>query len=185
MLGQIADHLEGGGSLGLKMRVTKRAWHTLLETCRVDVRAPQLLDKIGALRAKAQLEVNRSRLADRWRRLVECHDGPSFDTFGRSPEPAAQGYAQQIRARLEWRTSIWEPLIGELRAAGFRWEEWLAAYPPVAGDHGELTRAERAGSQGLAEVVEAQAALMRQAELSAALSEQRTYLAAFPQSEAA
>jgi very-short-patch-repair endonuclease len=48
-----------------------------------------------------------------------------------------------------------------------------------------LTRVERAGSQGLAEVVEAQAALMRQAELPASLSQQRTYLATFPQSEAA
>jgi hypothetical protein len=185
MLGQIADHLEGGGTLGPMTRVTSRAWHMLLKECRVDAREPQALDKIRALRAKAQLEVNRSRLADRWRRLVECHDGPAFESFGASPERAAQGYGKEILARLEWRAIVWEPLTAELRAAGFRWEEWLAAYPPVAGDHGELTRAERAGSQGLAEVVEAQAALMRQAELSAALSQQRTYLAAFPQSEAA
>jgi hypothetical protein len=185
MLAQITDHIDSGGSLGLKTRVTKRAWHTLLETCRIDVRAPQALDEIRALEAEARLEANRSRLAGRWERLVECHGGPAFDTLGRWPERAAQGYAQEIRARLEWRGTVWAPLIAELRAAGFRWEAWLAAYPPVAGDHGELTRVERAGSQGLAEVVEAQAALMRQAELSAALSQQRTYLAGFPQSEAA
>jgi very-short-patch-repair endonuclease len=185
MLGQIVDYLGRGGSLGLKTKVTKRSWHALLESCGVDVWASQAPDKIRALQARAQLEVNRSRLADRWRRLVECHDGPAFDTFGRSPERAAQGYAQEIRARLEWRATVWEPLIGELRSTGFRWEEWLAAHPPVPGDHGELTRVERAGSQGLAEVVEAQAALMRQAELSAALSQQRTYLAGFPQSETA
>ena len=185
ILTEITDHLEHRGSLGLKTRLTKRAWYALLETCNVDVRAPHAFDKISALQAKAQLEVNRSRLADRWRRLVEYHNGPAFETFGRSPERAAQGYAQEIRARLEWRATIWEPLIGEVRAAGFRWEEWLAEHPPLGGDHGELTRVERAGSQGLAEVVEAQAALMRQVELSAALSQQRTYLAAFPQSEAA
>lgn len=154
LLAQIIDHIESGGSLGLKTRMTNRAWHTLLATCRVDIRAPQALDKIRALQANAQLEVNRSRLADRWRRLVECHDGPAFDTFGRWPERTAQEYAQVIRARLEWRVTVWEPLIGELRAAGFRWEEWLAANPPVAGDHGELTRVERAGSQELADVVE-------------------------------
>ncbi len=185
MLAQITDHLDSGGSLGLKTRMTKRAWHTLLEKCHINVRVPQALDKIRALEAKARLEANRSRLAGRWGRLVEYHGGPAFDTLGRWPERAAQGYAQEIRARLEWRGTVWEPLIEELRAAGFRWEEWLAPYPPVAGDHGELTRVERAGSQGLAEVVEAQAALMRQAELSAALSQQRTYLASFPQSEAA
>ncbi|HVA80522.1 MAG TPA: AAA domain-containing protein [Candidatus Binataceae bacterium] len=184
-LGQIVDHLEGGGSLGLRTKVTKRAWHALLERCLVDVRAPQAVEKIRALRAKAQLETNRNSLANRWRRLVECHDGPTFDTFGASPERAAQSYGQEIRALLEWRATVWEPLIGELIAAGFRWEEWLAANPPVAGDHGELTRVERAASRGLADVVEAQAALIRRLELSAALSEQRTYLAAFPQSEAA
>jgi very-short-patch-repair endonuclease len=183
MLAKIRDHLANGGSLGLKTKVTKRAWHTLLGACRVDLQEPRALDKIRALQAKAQLEVSRNHLRDRWRRLVECHDGPGFDTFGRSPERTAQGYAQEIHARLEWRTTIWEPLIGEVRAAGFRWDEWLAVYPPLVGDHGELRRVERAGSQGLAEVVEAQAALMRQAELSAALLQQRTYLAAFPQSE--
>ncbi len=183
--GEVIHHLESGGALGLKTRVTRRAWHTLLEMCGIDIRAAKASDKIRALRAKAQLEVDRGRLADRWRRLVECHDGPSFASFGQLPELTAQGYAHEIRKRLEWRTTVWEPLIGELSVTGFRWEEWLAAFPPVIGDHGELTRVERAGSQGLAEVVEAQAALMRQAELSAELSQQRTYLATFPQSEAA
>jgi AAA domain len=185
VLSQIIHHLENGGSLGLKTKVTKRTWHTLLETCRMDVRSPQVLDKIRALNAKAQLEIDRKLLADRWRLLVECQNGPEFNTFGLSPERAAQGYANEIRTRLEWRASVWEPLIGELRRAGFRWEEWLAECAPVAGDHGELTRVERAGSRGLTEIVEAQAALMRQAELTAALSQQRTYLSAFPQSEVA
>jgi very-short-patch-repair endonuclease len=184
-LGQITDYLKAGGSLGLKTKVTKRAWHVLLEACNVDARDAQAPEKIRALRAKAQLQIDRSSLADRWRRLVECHDGPAFVTFGASPERAAQGYGQEIRARLEWRITAWEPLIGELRAAGFRWEEWLAALPHVIGDHGELTRVERAATQGLVGVVEAQAARLRQIELSAALSQQRTYLAAFPQSEAA
>jgi very-short-patch-repair endonuclease len=183
--GEIIHHLESGGALGLKTRVTRRAWHTFLEMSRIDFRAPEASDKIRALRAKAQLELNRGRLSDRWRRLVECYDGPSFASFGQLPELTAQGYAPEIRKRLDWRTTVWEPLIGELSIAGFRWEEWLAAFPPVVGDHGELTRVERAGSQGLAEVVEAQAALMRQAELTAELSQQRAYLATFPQSEAA
>ncbi|NJL16433.1 MAG: hypothetical protein HC938_03770 [Nitrospira sp.] len=48
-----------------------------------------------------------------------------------------------------------------------------------------MARVQRAGSHGLVEIVEAQAALLRQAELSAALQSQRTYLAGFPQSECA
>ncbi|MBI3781929.1 MAG: AAA family ATPase [Deltaproteobacteria bacterium] len=184
-LGQILDHLEHGGFLGLKTKMTKRAWHALLERCRIDVGEEQAGERIRALRAKAQLQVNRSRLSDRWRRLVECHDGPTFDTFGASPERAALGFAQEIRTRLDWRTTVWEPLIGELRTGGLRWEQWLGEHPPIPGDHGELMRVERAGSEGLAAVVEAQAALMLQRELSAALSQQRTYLSGFTQSEAA
>ena len=44
---------------------------------------------------------------------------------------------------------------------------------------------QHAASYELAEIVEAQAALMRQVELSAALQRQRTYLSGFPQSEVA
>ncbi|MGE0645055.1 MAG: AAA domain-containing protein [Nitrospira sp.] len=183
MLGDIVTFLEGGGSFGLKTKLTRRAWHLLIESCRVEGREPRALDEFRSLHARAQLEISRNRFAARWRRAVESLDGPSVESLGRSPERAAQGYAAEIRRRLEWRGTVWEPLIEELRTAGFRWDAWLAAHPPVPGDHGELARVQRAGSHGLAEIVEAQAALLRQAELSAALQTQRTYLTGFPQSD--
>ena len=179
-LGEIVAHLEGGGTLGLKTKLTRRGWHQLLDTCRVEERAPRTRDEFRALQAMAQLEENRNRFAARWRRAVESLGGPPVETLGRLPERAAQGYAAEIRTRLDWRANVWEPLIDQLRAVGFHWEVWLAAHPPVPGDHGELARVQRAGSQGLVQIVEAQAALMRQAELSAALRQQRTYLAGFP-----
>ena len=126
MLAEIVAHLEGGGSLGLKTKLTRRAWHQLLDVCRVEGRAPRTLDEFRALRAMAQLEENRNRFAARWRRAVESLGGPAVETLGRLPERAAQGYAEEIRTRLEWRATVWEPLIDELRAAGFRWEVWLA-----------------------------------------------------------
>src|SRR5271165_3372595 len=184
-LGQIIAHLEGGGSLGLMTRLRNRSWHQLIAVCRVEGRTPRTPDEFRALRAVAQLEINRDRFAGCWRRAVESLGGPAVESLGRWPERAAQGYAAEIRWRLEWRTTVWERLIGELRDAGFRWDAWLAGHPPVPGDHGELARVQRAGSQGLAEIVEAQAALLRQAELSAALRAQRDYLAGFPQSDAA
>lgn len=177
MLAEIVAHLEGGGSLGLKTKLTRRAWHQLLDGCRVEGLAPLTLDEFRALQAMAQLEENRNRFAARWRRAVEVLGGPAVESLGRSPERGAQGYAAEIRMRLQWRATVWDPLIGELRAIGFRCEAWLATHPPVLGDHGELARVQRAGSHRLAEIVEAQAALMRQAELSAALQQQRTYLA--------
>ncbi|MBS0158831.1 MAG: AAA family ATPase [Nitrospira sp.] len=185
MLDEIVTFLEAGGSFGLKTKLTRRAWHQLIETCRVEGREPRTLDEFCALRAMAQLDGSRNRFAARWRRAVESISGPTVESLGRLLERTAQGYAVVIRTRLEWRGAVWEPLIGELCAAGFCWDAWLAAHPPVAGDHGELARVQRAGTHGLAEIVEAQAALLRQAELSSALHAQRTYLAGFPQSDAA
>jgi very-short-patch-repair endonuclease len=77
------------------------------------------------------------------------------------------------------------PLIAELTASGFRWQTWLGEHSPVSGDYGELTRVQNAASGRLAEIVEAQAAVIRQKELAAALQEQRTYLLRFTQSDAA
>ena len=94
-------------------------------------------------------------------------------------------YAREINARLDWRRAVWEPLIVELRAAGFRWDAWLAAHPPVPGDQDELARVRRAVSPALAESLAAQAARLRQTEIQASLRSQRTYLAGFPQSDAA
>lgn len=185
MLDEIVTFLEAGRSFGLKTKLTRRTWHQLIEVCRVEGREPRTLDEFRALRAMARLEESRNRFAARWRRAVESLGGPTVESLGRSLERTAQGYAVEIRTRLEWRGAVWEPLIGELCAAGFCWDAWLAAHPPVAGDHGELARVQRAVSHGLAEIVEAQAALLRQAELSAALQAQRTYLAGFSQSDVA
>ena len=184
-LGAIIAHLESGGALGLMTKLRHREWHQLIDACRVENRPPSTPEEFRALRALANLQGSRSRFVARWRRAVESLGGPQIESAASCPERAAQGYAAQIHTRLEWRETVWEPLTGELCAVGFRWDAWLAAHPPVPGDHGELARVQRAGSQGLAEIVEAQAALLRQAELSAALQNQRAYLAGFPQSDAA
>lgn len=182
-LGAIISHLQSGGSLGLMTKVRYRDWHQLIDTCRVENRTPKTPDEFCALRALAELQENRNRFIARWRRAVESLGGPQIESM--APERVAQGYAAEIRTRLDWREAVWEPLTGELCAVGFCWDAWLAEHPPVPGDHGELVRMQCAGSQGLAKIVEAQAALLRQAELSAALQNQRTYLAGFPQSDTA
>ena len=184
-LGGIITHLESGGSLGFLTKLRHRDWHQLIDACRVDNRVPTTPDEFRALRALALLQESRNRFVSRWRRVVETLGGPQIESVAHSPERAAQAYAAEICNRLEWRETVWEPLTGELREVGFRWDAWLAAHPPVPGDHGELARVQRAGSQGLAAIVEAQAALLRQAELSAALQNQRAYLAGLPQSDAA
>lgn len=183
-LGEIITHLSSGGSLGLMSKLRHRDWHQLIDGCRVEGRAPKTPDEFHALCTTVQLQESRSRFVARWRRAVESHGGPQIESVASTPERAAQSYVAEIQTRLEWRETVWEPLTGELCAAGFRWDAWLAAHPPVPGDHGELARVQWA-SQGVSEIIEAKAALLIQAELSAALQNQRAYLARFQQSEAA
>lgn len=183
-LGEVIDHLEAGGTLGVLTKIRHRGWHQLVELCRVEQRVPKSLEEFRAVLALARLRQDRERFVSRWRRAVESLGGPKVESLGQFPERAAQGFAAEIRARLEWREGVWDPMIAELREAGFLWDAWLAAHPPEPGDHGELARVQRAGSHRLAEVVEAQAALLRRKELTAALQNQRAYLVRFSQSEA-
>ncbi len=182
-LGEVVAYLEHGGKLGFKTKLTRRPWHRLIEVCKVENRSPQTLEEFRALYAMVQLDNSRRRFTARWRRTVERFDGPTVEILGGSPERTAKSYVPEIHKRLAWRAEVWEPLIDQLCQAGFQWEMWLAEHPPVPGEHGELTRVQRAAHYGLANVVEAQAARIRQAELAAALDAQRTYLAGFPQSE--
>jgi very-short-patch-repair endonuclease len=184
-LAAIVSHLESGSALGLMTKLSHRDWHHLIDACRVESGVPKTLYEFRALKALAELQVNRSRFVARWQRTVESLGGPQIESLGSYPERAAQSYVAEIHTRLEWRETVWEPLISRLHAVGFRWDDWLAAHPPVPGDHGELARVMRAGTQGLAEIIEAQAALLRQAELTAALQNQRAYLAGYPQSDVA
>ena len=185
ILGSIISHLESGGSLGLLTKLRHRDWHKLADACQLDGRAPRSVVEYGALRALAELQEHRARFIARWRRAVESLGGPTIESIANAPERAAQGYVAEILNRLNWREAVWEPLTDELRQAGFRWDLWLSEHPPQSGDHGELARVQHAGSQQLVEIVEAQAAILRKSELSAQLQNQRTYLAAFTQSEPA
>src|SRR5439155_18693328 len=124
LLDEIVAHLEKGGSLGLMTKLRHRNWHELIEACRVDGRVPQTVEEFVALWALARLRHGRNRFAGRWRRTVESLGGPRVESLGNSPERAAQGYAAEIRKRIEWRTATWEPLLNELRSVGFQWDEW-------------------------------------------------------------
>lgn len=185
MLEGIVRYYEVGKSLGLKSRVTRRPWHQLLKSCRVEGRLPQTKEEIKALLTLAHLQRSRNRLAARWHRCVEQLGGPSIEGYGPQLERSAQGYVDQITARLEWRGAVWEPLILKLCEAGFAWDTWLAAHPPISGDHGELARVQQAVVDGLSEIVEAKAARIRIEELTKSLESQRMYLGGFPQSELA
>ena len=184
ILSRIVQFLEGGGSFGFSTWFTRHHWHRLTDACRVHGRSPRTLDEFRALREAAKWARDREHFVARWRRLVETGGGPSIAGVGSAPERIATAYAPQIRKRLDWRRSVWEPLMEEFGEVGFLWMDWLENYPPEPGDHGELARIRNAVSGGLDSIIEGHSALLRQTELSGELEEQRSYLAGFPQSEA-
>ena len=183
ILTEIVGFMERGGRLGGRTKLTKRYWHQLAEACKVEGGSPRTLDEFRALRANAQLKLDRSRFVGRWRRLVEGADGPAAEDLGNQPEQEAQTFVSQIRERLEWRKREWEPLVAELGKIGFRWKQWQDSHPPRPGNYDELDRVRSSCSQNLINIIEAQAARLREAELAAALKKQRTHLAGFPKSE--
>ena len=184
ILQEIVQYIEGESSFGVWTRFTKRHWHRLIDTCRVHGRSPRTLDEFRALREAAQFASQRDRFVARWHRLVEKAGGPSIDDVRGAPERIASVFAPEIRKRLDWRRGVWEPLINEFGEVGFRWIDWLENYPPEPGEHGELARIGNAVSGDLESIIAGHSALLRQAELSDQLEEQRSYLAGFPQSEA-
>ncbi len=184
ILSEIVQFIEGGGSFGFSTWFTRRHWHRLTDACRVHGRSPRTLDEFRALREAAQLARDRDHFVARWRRLVETAGGPSIDGLEGAPERIARAYAPEIRKRLDWRGSVWEPLINEFGEVGLVWTDWLENYPPEPGNHGELARIRSAVSGGLDSIIEGHSALLLQTELSGELEKQRSYLAGFPQSEA-
>ena len=185
ILREIVQFTEHGGTLGRWTRITKPKWRRLIDRCSVNEGVPRTQDEFRALLADAQLRQSREHFLARWGRLVETLGGPGVDALRSAPERIARGFAPEIRKRLEWRANVWTPLEAKLREVGFHWHEWLESHPPTGGHHGDLDRLRSAVSDGLANTVGAQTALLRQVELTAALQEQRTYLAGFPQSAVA
>ena len=185
VLSKIVEFHRSGRRLGKWTRITKPSWHRLTNACKVDDRMPRTLEEFQALLVQANLQRDRLRFVARWKRLVKAVDGPPIDGLGAPPERVAEVYASEIRRRLEWRKREWEPLLSDLCAAGFRWAQWVENHPPMPGELGELDRVRSAVVGDLVTIIEGHAAILRQAELSETLQEQRTYLAQFRRSEVA
>jgi hypothetical protein len=80
-LAEIVRYLEGGGAIGFKTRLTRPRWHQLIQTCRVEGRAPRTVDEFRSLLALAKLGEERERLCARWRRAVETLGGPPVQSL--------------------------------------------------------------------------------------------------------
>ncbi|MEB4591770.1 AAA domain-containing protein [Candidatus Thiothrix sp. Deng01] len=186
ILDAIITHLEQGKKLtGIFTKFGKSAWFDLIEQCKTNQNKPATIEEFHSLRAKAHLQQQYRTLAKYWQHTVAQAGGAEFTTLGSRPELTAPNYIEPIRKHLNWRLDVWEPLQGEIEAAGFHWEKWLESNPIVHTQYGELERIKLATTDKLASLFTARAALLQQSELSRHIERQATYLSQFPQSEIA
>ena len=121
--GEIVVHLSQGGTLGWITLLTRSAWKLVIRDSRVNDNAPSAAEHFRALKAAADLHESRRKLKSRWGRQAVPAGLPSFDSFGATPEPALQGFARRIEARLKTWQEWWRPLEQALDSAGLRWRQ--------------------------------------------------------------
>lgn len=170
LLTAIAQHLRGGGSLGLWTRTTKRPWHRLIDRCRIDGRPPETLEHMETLLALAELTVAREAMRSRWQRQVTAAGGPDASTLGAQPEKTALPIVQDVRDRLDWHDTQWLPLHRELTDVGFQWDTYASGLVLERNEFGDLARFRSAVSSGLAEAVRARRDGLRLATVQAQFS---------------
>lgn len=156
-LSDIVHHLEGGGSLGLWTKTTKRGWHRLIDRAKVSGRPPETKEQFEALLALAKLTQSRKALITRWDRQVGAVGGPSGASLGAHPERAAFTLAAEIRTLLSWYHDHAAGIERELQQMGFQWPSLLTA----SIGQGELERLRYAFSNDLETVVRARRDTLR------------------------
>lgn len=156
-LGEIVQHLEGGGSLGLWTKTTKRGWHRLIDRAKVAGRPPETKEQFEALLALAKLTQSRKALLTRWDRQVGSVGGPAAASLGAHPERAAFTLAAEIRTLLSWYHDHAASIERELQQLGFQWPALLTA----SSGKGELERLRYAFATDLEAVVRARRDTLR------------------------
>ena len=83
---EIIDHIERGRSFGVLTKLTKPAWHRVIDHTYVGSRRPSLKDATDFRAAHALLRTQliREQLLERWEREIGSHGGPTKEELGDS-----------------------------------------------------------------------------------------------------
>jgi very-short-patch-repair endonuclease len=168
-----------GASIGRIGMLLHPRWRRFVDSALVRGNPPKRHEDFKALEASVEVEVLRDSLAKRWRAQVEPIGGEKLDHLGSNPEEAAEPFAADLRASLQWWATSIAPLIGESEQLGLQWQRLLAGINRGTGRFGEFDRLV-AALRTTAEALEARAKAQRVLACRKLVSDQREYLKRFP-----
>jgi restriction endonuclease-like protein/AAA domain-containing protein len=173
VIDEIIQYCEEGRSFGILSKLTKRRWFELKENVRVGNRVFELdnLSHLRAARALLRVRQCNSELIERWDRQMASQGGLACAELGERPEQVCKQFVPQIRACLDWHTTIWRPLEGEFQRLGFRWSAFLDSTPAESGDNAELRRIRRAILGNLRPILQSRQDRLRHKELQVRLDD--------------
>ena len=167
---EIVRHLRQGRTLGRLDLLFRPAWKTWIANAKVNGQSPISGEHFRALVALADRTLANRLLADRWDRQLASLGAPGSDQFGTDNlAMGAKQFIPSVRDCLNWHAYHWSPIEAELKALGFRWQDFMAELRPNLAVHGELLRLRDAARDRLPAVLTARAHLARRQKLDADL----------------
>jgi very-short-patch-repair endonuclease/DNA polymerase III delta prime subunit len=140
LLQEIVQHLESGNKLNWLAFLLHKTWKEFILALKVNQKAPTSLDEFKILLSKAEYELDKVALIERWDRQIVPLEGPSAKSMGTSTEVVLNQYVPVIKEHLDWFHATWLPLQNELDKAGFCWQALWEQTPPLLKQYGELFR---------------------------------------------
>lgn len=142
MVNEILSHMERGKSLGFLTKISKKHWHTFLDSTKINGKPTNKEDKnhILAIQAKLKISTLRDELKERWERMMVSGGAPDIESLGEKPEQICRQYISIIYESLNWNEKIWKPLEEELMSLGFDWSSYLNTTSPELGENAQLLR---------------------------------------------
>ena len=137
----VIGHLESGKRLGRLSTLMKPEWKDLIQSSRVESRAPKTLTHFRAILHHLEIRVLRDRLTQRWDRQMAPLGAPTSRELGRRPERKVKAYAEEINRALGWYAEVWSPCEARIQEVGLDWRRLMQAKANDSQVSSELLRA--------------------------------------------
>lgn len=174
ILEEILAYLDQGGKLGAVKLMTRGEWRKLINAASVSTGRPNRREHFTALHCLAKLMRAREEMSQLWEQLIAVRGGSAFSDLGPNPEQSAHPLADEITYCLDWQQSVWLPLVDRIQQLGLNIDKVLAEIPREVSPNttvywsnaktADYYLAEKAGTEVLPDIIEAQIKRTRLAE---------------------
>ena len=132
IVGEICEHMNTGGKLGLIQLATRSEWRQFIKTSSVSAGQPTHPDHFDALKHLTDLTNCRNGLQPLWDELIGKHIQQPFNSLGTSPEQSCRALIPEILRCLDWHDKVWMPLKERIISEGLKVGDIVATLPREA-----------------------------------------------------